>query len=57
MNLLGVCLPRLLWVWFAFPLNRSVFFLMLCYPISWLFISLVQGTCYCIVRRKQIKKA
>lgn len=57
LNLLGVCLPRLLWVWFAFPLNRSVFFLMLCYPISWLFISLVQGTCYCIVRRKQIKKA
>lgn len=57
LNLLGVCLPRLLWVWFVFPLNRSVFFLMLCYPISWLFISLVQGTCYCVVRRKQIKKA
>ena len=57
LNLLGVCLPRLLWVWFVFPLKRTVFVLMLCYPISWLFSSLVQGTCYWIVRRKQMKMA
>ena len=57
LNLLGVCLPRLLWVWLIFPLKRTVFVLMLCYPISWLFSTLVQGICYWIVRRKQMKMA
>ena len=50
-NVLGVCLPRILWVAFAFPLNRTVGFLYLCYPISWVLSSLCQGLYFFHVRR------
>lgn len=56
MNLIGVCVPRLLWVWLVFPMNRTVLWLMLCYPISWATSSLIQGITYVTVRRKMDRK-
>ncbi len=56
MNLIGVCVPRLLWVWLIFPMNRTVLWLMLCYPISWATSSLIQGVTYVTVRRKMDRK-
>lgn len=56
MNLIGVCVPRLLWVWVIFPMNRTVFWLMLCYPISWATSSLIQGITYVTARRKMDRK-
>ena len=53
LNLLAVCLPRLLWVWFVFPYNRTILFLFMCYPISWLISTIVQSSYYFHVRKKQ----
>ena len=54
MNLLAICLPRIIWVILFFPMNRTVEFLYLCYPISWL-ISAVLQTLYYIHSRKKMK--
>lgn len=53
LNLIGVCLPRLLWVWFVFPCHRSILFLYMCYPISWIISTIMQGSYYFHVRKKQ----
>ncbi len=42
-TLAGACLLRVLWVLFVFPLHKSLPFLMLCFPISWLVVSIVNG--------------
>lgn len=56
LNLLGVCLPRLLWIWFVFPYNRTILMLYLCYPISWLISTVLQGAYYIIYRKKLNRK-
>ena len=35
-SLVCSCLLRMLWVWFVFPFNPTLPFLLLCYPISWI---------------------
>lgn len=52
LNLLGICVPRLLWIWFVFPLNPTVSMLFWCYPISWLTSSVLQGSYYYVFRKK-----
>lgn len=52
LNMLSVCLPRILWVLFVFPAFRSVTVLYLCYPISWTISSLTQMGFYFHTRRK-----
>jgi Na+-driven multidrug efflux pump len=42
-TLIGACLLRVLWVLFVFPLHKTLPFLMLCFPISWLVVSIVNG--------------
>ena len=53
LNLLGVCMPRLLWVWFVFPYYRTILFLFMCYPISWIISTIMQSSYYFHVRKKQ----
>ena len=55
-NLLSICLPRLLWVAFIFPLNRTFNFLFICYPISWLISMSVQFGYFIHCRRKDDRK-
>lgn len=52
LNAVCICLPRLIWVFIFFPLCETVWFLYLCYPISYVFSSAAQGTYYFLVRRK-----
>lgn len=52
MNIAGIILPRLIWVWVFFPMHRTVEFLYLCYPISFVISSIAQITYYKMVRRK-----
>lgn len=52
LNLLGICVPRLIWVFLVFPMERSMGFLYLCYPISWLISALLQGGYYLHCRKK-----
>ena len=42
-TLLGACLLRILWVLFVFPLHRTLPFLLLCFPISWLVVAVING--------------
>lgn len=52
LNLLAICVPRLIWVLVFFPMRRTVVFLYLCYPISWLISSLLQTLYYLHCRKK-----
>lgn len=56
LNVIGICLPRILWVWFVFPMNRSLTFLFICYPISWICSAILQWGYYFYVRRKLPKE-
>ena len=40
---LGVCVGRILWIWWVFPHWRTMENLMLSYPLSWLFVCIVNG--------------
>lgn len=51
-NAVFICLPRMIWVFFVFPLHRTVWFLYLCYPISYVFSSAMQGMYFLRTRRK-----
>ena len=42
-TLVGACLLRILWVFFVFPHHKTLPFLILCFPISWLLVSIVNG--------------
>lgn len=55
MNVAAICLTRLIWVWVFFPMNRTIEWLCLCYPISWGISGIMQGGYYFHLRRK-IKK-
>lgn len=46
LNLVGICLPRVLWVWFVFPHFATPTILYLIYPISYLISSLLLGIVY-----------
>ena len=40
----GACGLRVIWVLFVFPLHRTLPFLLFCFPLSWIVVSLVNGT-------------
>lgn len=46
LNLVGVCLPRVLWVWFVFPLFATPTVLYLIYPVSYLISAALLGIVY-----------
>ena len=52
LNLIGICLPRVLWTLLVFPMHRSLTFLFVCYPISWLFSAMLQWIYYLYCRKK-----
>lgn len=56
LNFLGICVLRLLWMWFVFPLNPVPWMLFLCYPVSWIVSTILQGGNYIIFRRRLDKK-
>lgn len=55
MHVIGNLLPKLLWVWFVFPLYRSFWWLYVCGPISLIFTA-VAIVCYYIVVRKKLDR-
>lgn len=52
LNICGICVPRLLWVFFIFPLSPTFLMLNICYPVSWLISAVLQLVYYFSVRRK-----
>ena len=55
LNVLGIIVPRLLWIWVFFPMRHQITWLFLCYPISWGASALFQGAYYIHWRRKTRK--
>lgn len=55
-TLMGACVFRIFWVFFIFPLSPTLENLMLSYPVSWILVSLVNGTMlFCICRKMMIR--
>ena len=52
MNIAAIITPRLLWIWFLFPYCRTIEFLFLCYPVSYLTSAVAQIIYFKIVRKK-----
>lgn len=52
LNVCGVCLPRVLWIFLIFPLCPTYFMLNICYPVSWLISAALQVGYYLHIRRK-----
>jgi len=55
-SVLGVCVLRLAWVVFIFPLSPSIYTLYISYPVSWGITALAQGIYYLIVKRKVVAR-
>jgi Na+-driven multidrug efflux pump len=52
LNAVFICVPRLIWVFVFFPMCRELWFLYLCYPISYVLSSTAQGVYYWRVRKQ-----
>lgn len=52
LNVACICLPRLLWVFVFFPMKPVLWFLYLCYPISYAISATAQITLYLQVRKR-----
>lgn len=55
-SICGICVFRILWVFFVLPYNKTIYFLFFSYPLSWLLTSVAQGICCLIVKKKTYKK-
>ena len=52
LNVIGICVPRIIWVSLFFPMYRTVTFLYVCYPISWFISATMQWGYYFYIRKK-----
>lgn len=55
-SLIGACFFRIFWVVAVFPHHRTIQFLLGCYPISWLLVSVFNGIMLYIVLKKIFRK-
>ena len=51
-NLVSICVPRIIWCMWIFPLHRTLTFLYICYPISWVISASLQWGGYFYARKK-----
>ena len=54
MNVVCICVPRIIWNYFFFPLNPTIGWLYVCYPISYVICSIAQVS-YFRYRRNQLR--
>ena len=55
MNIICICVPRIIWNYFFFPMNPTVGWLYVCYPVSYVICSIAQVSYY-IYRRKKLDR-
>ena len=48
----GICGVRLIWIYTMFPLHRTIETIYLCFPLSWIFTSIVECILWIIIYRK-----
>lgn len=51
-NVIGICAPRLLWIFFVFPLDPTPAMLYMCYPVSYLISGIAQMLYYFRCRKR-----
>ena len=54
-NLVGVCLFRILWMIFVYPMNRVPWLLWLCFPLSWVITAIGVFVIVVILTKKYLK--
>lgn len=52
----GTCLLRIVWVYLAFPKQKTVEFLFLAYPLSWIVTGILVSVAYFIIRKRMLNK-
>lgn len=52
LSIIGTVGIRILWIFVFFPMNRSLYFLFISYPGSWIATIVMQVICYMLVRKK-----
>ena len=57
LNILAICVSRIGWVSFVFPLYPKFEMLFYCYPISWGLCSISLGIAYLVFRKKALASA
>ena len=51
LSIIGTVGTRIVWIFGLFPAHRSLSFLFISYPISWILTILMQAVCFCFVRK------
>ena len=54
-SLIGSCVLRLVWIYFIFPLNPTLYMVYLSYPITWTLTAATHFTVSMIVRRRYMR--
>ncbi len=56
LSVIGTVGTRILWIYVLFPQHRSLYFLFISYPASWIATILMQAVCFYFVRRKCVSQ-
>ncbi|HIY63587.1 MAG TPA: MATE family efflux transporter [Candidatus Mediterraneibacter stercoripullorum] len=56
LSVIGTVGTRILWIYVFFPQHRSLYFLFISYPASWIATILMQAVCFYFVRRKCVRQ-
>ena len=51
LSIIGTVGTRIVWIFGLFPAHRSLSFLCISYPVSWILTILMQAVCFCFVRK------
>lgn len=51
LSIIGTVGTRIVWIFGLFPVHRSLSFLFISYPVSWILTILMQAVCFCFVRK------
>ena len=52
----GAVVLRIIWIYGVFPLNRTLPFLYLCWPLSWIITGSAQCVCFIITKKRLTKR-
>ncbi len=55
LSVIGTVGVRILWIYVFFPTHRSLYFLFVSYPASWIATIVMQAICFFLVRKRCIK--
>ena len=53
LSIIGTVGTRIVWIFGLFPAHRSLSFLFISYPVSWILTILMQAVCFCFVRKHE----